>query len=167
MHFVLSIVVFAVACYCFYAAFRSKTGSGKIVQKQVSGSNAMPFPRVAGAAVLAVDDPVTGAAIIMAAIANLREPLDAATRTVIKDELREATGADPEAAMEYAGWAIAQAPDPDNISMRLSAMWKKNLNEAERRQLADMVLRVASMRGEPTPEQADAIELLRSRLEID
>ena len=119
-----------------------------------------------GATISAIEDPITGAAVMMAAVANLREPLDAAAATVIKDELREVTGADPTEAFEYAAWAIEHVPDPDNVSMRLTRMWNNALTPGERQQLVDMVTRVACMKGEPTPIQADAIVKLKARLDL-
>ena len=122
--------------------------------------------RADGAAISAIEDPVTGAAVMMAAVANLREPLDAAALTVIKDELREVIGGDPSAACDYAAWAVESGPDPDNVSMRLSRMWNDKLTTPERQQLVEMVTRVAGMKGEPTPIQTDAIARLKARLDL-
>lgn len=119
-----------------------------------------------GAAIASIEDPLTGAAAMMAAIARAREPIDAATATVIKDELREAAGGDPTQAFENAVWALGSASDPDNVSLRLAHMWNGKLAPPERQQLLDMVTRVACMRGEPTSIQADAIGRLKARLDL-
>lgn len=119
-----------------------------------------------GSIIADIDDPLLGAAVMMADVANAREEIDAATATVIKEELRETTGADPTQALEFAIQAIKDAPDPDNVSLRLSRMWNNRLDSAERQQLIDMVTRVATMKGEPTLEQIGAIQRLRSRLDL-
>lgn len=171
MHIFFVLLILLGVGFFWYSRFKQASrGSGEGIDDAQSLHNAWKrkkFPgKIEGSAISAIDDPVTGAAVMMAAVANAREPIDAATATVVKDELREATGFDPTEAFEFAVWAIQQTPDPDNISLRLTRMWNGKLDMVERRQLLDMVTRVACMKGEPTSVQADAIRRLKTRLDL-
>ena len=119
-----------------------------------------------GSVIAAIDDPVAGAAVLMAAIANARAPVDDVTRTVIEEELRETTGLDPREVVDFAIQAVNQSPDPDNASLRLTRMLNTNLTSVERQQLLDMVTRVANVQGKPTDVQAGAITRLKTRLDL-
>ncbi len=113
-----------------------------------------------------IENPILGAAVMIAAIANVREPIDAATATVIGEEIRETTGVEAHDIVDFAVRAVARAPDPDNISLRLSLMWNQKLDLRERQQLVDMALRVATIKGSPTDMQMNAIERLKARLDL-
>ena len=171
MHIVLGVIGLIGAALFLYARL---TDAGRAAGEPADGAQraagalirAKFRKKVEGSVIAAIDDPILGAAVMMAAVANAREPIDAATATVIKEELRETTGADPSETYEFAIWAIAQAPDPDNISLRLTRMWNNRLSPVERQQLVDMVTRVAAMKGEPTSVQAGSIKTLTARLDL-
>lgn len=171
MHIVVGILALLGAGLYLYSRLKDAgQAAGEIVdgaQRLNGARNRAQFRKKAEGSVIAgIDDPITGAAVMMAAVANAREPIDAATATVIKEELREATGSDPAEAYEFAVWAIGQSPDPDNVSLRLTRMWNTRLTPAERQQLVDMVTRVAAIKGEPTAAQNGAIIRLKSRLDL-
>ncbi len=171
MHIVLGIIALIGAGLYLYARLKDVgQGAGEIAdgaQRATSAGNRAGFrKKVEGSPIASIDDPVTGAAVMMAAVANAREPIDAATRTVILDELRETIGADPTEAVEFAIRAVALAPDPDNVSLRLTRMWNSRLTPPERQQLVEMVSRVAAMKGEPTEVQTGAIQRLKARLDL-
>jgi hypothetical protein len=171
MHIIVGLVLLLGALYLAFARLNQTRGAGDRFGRGVGRNQDVLMRRAGrgnadGAAISAIEDPLTGAAVMMAAVANSREPLDAAAATVIKDELREVTGSDPRDAFEFAAWAIQYVPDPDNVSMRLTRMWNNTLTTAERQQLVDMVTRVACMKGDPTAIQADAIAKLKTRLDL-
>lgn len=136
----------------------------------VAGPGGLARPRSGarseGSVIAAIDDPVTGAAVLMVAIANARAPVDDVTRTVIEEELRETTGVNPRDVVNFAIQAVNNSPDPDNASLRLTRMLNTSLTAVERQQLLDMITRVANIQGRPTEVQAGAITRLKTRLDL-
>jgi hypothetical protein len=118
-------------------------------------------------ALTAIKDPVTGAGVMMAAIALARGPLEPSTEAAIRMELGEVMGGkDISETFIYAKWAAEQTDDPNLVSLRLAQLWKDSLSENERRELAAMVRRIAALHGGPDDLQREALALLTRRLAL-
>lgn len=116
------------------------------------------------APVEAVDDPVAAAAVMMIAVASAEQPLSTAAEDTIRREITGKLGGEPTDLMVFAKWVASHVEDPNNVSLRYAKLWAKALNMDERRELVDMVRRVAAADGEPSPRQLNAIARLSERL---
>jgi predicted negative regulator of RcsB-dependent stress response len=118
-------------------------------------------------ALTAIKDPVTGAGVMMAAVALARGAIEPAAEQAICAELTRVMGDKaPDETFIYAKWAADQTGDPNLVSLRLAPLWKERLTDDERRDLLAMVTRIAALDGGPDDMQREAISLLKRRLAI-
>ena len=115
----------------------------------------------------AIDDPRTAAVVMAVAVANCEGEMTPQQDAALKQAMSDVLGiGDPDEELTFAKWAVREVSDPNNISMRLSRVWTGSLNMGERRQLVDMISHVAGIRGALSHVQAEAIERLRTRLDL-
>lgn len=121
--------------------------------------------KVDASPVEAVSDPAAAAVVMMLAIAETDGELTAATEAAIKSQITDAMGIeDPIELMVFAKWVAKHVEDADNVSLRYAKLWQQGLGQEERRDLADMVERVAGTDGPVSARQKAQIARLRERL---
>ncbi|MGE0237873.1 MAG: hypothetical protein AB7F09_13160 [Parvibaculaceae bacterium] len=117
------------------------------------------------APVEAVDDPVAAAVVMMIAIASEEHPLTPAAESVIRDAVVKTMGiADPTELMVFGKWVASHVEDANNVSLRYTKLWMRDLSESERADFVQMVRRVAAADGEVTARQQLKIAKLQERL---
>jgi uncharacterized tellurite resistance protein B-like protein len=124
------------------------------------------FRRKAEAApVEAVDDPVAAAVIMMMAIAAEEHPLTQTAETAIRHEVIKTMGiADPTELMVFGKWVASHVEDANNVSLRYTKLWMRDLSQSEREDFLQMVRRAAAADGEVTARQQLKIAKLAERL---
>ena len=87
MQILLGIVLLIGAGLFLYARLKGVGQTSEDLQGSASGhkpgGGPRPYSQEMRSVIASIDDPIVGAAVMMAAIANAREPVDAATATVI------------------------------------------------------------------------------------
>lgn len=117
------------------------------------------------APVEAVDDPVAAGVIMMLAIAAEEHPLTQAAETTIRNEVVKTMGiADPTELMVFGKWVASHVEDANNVSLRYTKLWMRDLSQNEREDFLQMVRRVAAADGEVTARQQLKIAKLAERL---
>ncbi len=120
-----------------------------------------------GSVITAIDDPITGAAVMMVSVCLERGPMTAATEEAIQSEMRDVMGlAKPLETFTFAKWAADQVMDANDVSRKLAKLWIDRLGVEERFDLVEMVGRVAAIEGEILPQQRIAIQKLKERLAL-
>lgn len=113
----------------------------------------------------AVDDPVAAAVIMMIAVATEEHPLTQAAEAAIRDEVVKTMGiADPTELLVFGKWVASHVEDANNVSLRYTKLWVRDLSESERADFVQMVRRVAAADGEVTARQQLKINKLKERL---
>lgn len=127
------------------------------------------FSKKAEAApVEAVDDPVAAAVIMMLAVAAEERPLTPAAEAAIRDEVTKTMGiADPTELLVFGKWVASHVEDANNVSLRYTKLWMRDLSESERAGFVQMVRRVAAADGEVTARQQLKIAKLKERLGLN
>lgn len=117
------------------------------------------------APVEAVDDAVAAAVIMMIAVAQEEHPLTPAAETAIRDEVVKTMGiADPTQLLVFGKWVASHVEDADNVSLRYTKLWARDLSESERADFVQMVRRVAAVDDDVTARQQLKIARLTERL---
>ncbi len=126
------------------------------------------FRKKAEASVIdAIDDPRTAAVVMAVAVAGAEGPLSAAQDAALLDAMTAVLGIDkPEEELTFAKWAADHVVDPNNVSLRFTRLWTGALSMKERRDLVDLVQKVAAADGQLSAVQEEAIQRLESRLTI-
>ena|SRR5437868_5885977 len=116
----------------------------------------------------AVDDPVAAAVIMMIAVAAEEHPLTSAAEATIRDEVTKTMGiADPTELLVFGRWVASHVEDANNVSLRYTKLWVRDLSENERADFVQMVRRVAAADGEVTARQQLKIAKLKERLGLN
>jgi uncharacterized tellurite resistance protein B-like protein len=113
----------------------------------------------------AVDDPVAAAIVMMIAITKEEHPLTQEAEAAIRHEVTKTMGiADPTELLVFGKWVASHVEDANNVSLRYSKLWARDLSESERADFVQMVRRVAAIDGEVTARQQLKITKLKERL---
>jgi uncharacterized tellurite resistance protein B-like protein len=117
------------------------------------------------APVESVEDPVAAAVVMMLAVAKTDGPLSAQSEQLIEKIAREEMAIDDTTElMTFAKWVDKHVHDANDVARRYSKLWGNALNMDERRELVDMVRRVAEADGAVSREKEITISRLRERL---
>ncbi len=171
MHIILGFVaLLGAAGFWYYRIRQAREVAGEIVdaaQRARGYWRRRKFlSKAEGSVVTAIQDPVVGAAVMMVAIASLKGPIADETAQEIRKQHALISGRDPAEDYTFAKWVVDQAPDPDNISLKLSSLWNAQLHEAEKRELVAITMAIAESGGPALPEQIATIKRLRERLNV-
>jgi uncharacterized tellurite resistance protein B-like protein len=102
---------------------------------------------------------------MMMAVASEEHPLTSTAEARIRDEVAKTMGiADPTEVMVFAKWVASHVEDANNVSLRYTKLWMRDLSEGERKDFVHMVRRVAATDGEVTARQQFKITKLEERL---
>ena len=113
----------------------------------------------------AVDDPVAAAVIMMMAVASEEHQLTSTAESRIRDEVIKTMGiADPTEVLVFAKWVASHVEDANNVSLRYTKLWMRDLSQSEREDFLQMGRRVAAADGEVTARQQLKIAKLAERL---
>jgi len=126
------------------------------------------FRKKADASVIdAIDDPRTAAVVMAVAVAGAEGPLSERQDAVLLAAMASVLRIDkPDEELTFAKWAAEHVVDPNNVSLRLLRLWTGALDMAERRDLVDLVHKVAAAGGALSAVQEEAIQRLTTRLAI-
>ena len=117
------------------------------------------------AAIDAISDPRTAAAVMLVALASVDGPLSPDAEDKIKASMRRLMAADnPDEDLIFAKWAAADVADLNSLVSRLSRVWNARLSAAERRDLYDLAGEIAALNGRPDDAATSALRHLENRL---
>lgn len=102
---------------------------------------------------------------MMMAVASEEHPLTSTAEARIRDEVTKTMGiADPTEVMVFAKWVASHVEDANNVSLRYTKLWMRDLNAGERADFVQMVRRVAAADGDVSARQQLRIAKLEERL---
>jgi hypothetical protein len=161
--------ILGAAAFWYYRMKNIGHAAGEIIdvaQTAKGAWNRRQFRKKAeGSVITAIDDPVTGAAVMMVSACLERGPLMPATDAAIQEEMRTVMGvSDPTEPFTYAKWAAERVSDANDVSRKLAKLWMEKLDPDERNDLLAMVSRVMRVEGEHTQQQRVVLQRLRERL---
>jgi len=124
--------------------------------------------KAAIAPITAIDDPVTAAITIIAAIASEDAPLDEAMEQRLRGATAEIadTGKKVDEAVGYAKWATNQVADVQGVIDHAGRFLATKLDEPEKRELVAMLDRVVP-RGQRTQVYPDRVRRLKQKLGLE
>jgi len=109
----------------------------------------------------------TAAVVMAVAVAGAEGPLSASQDAALLEAMTSVLAIDePQEELTFAKWAADHVVDPNNVSMRLMRLWTGALSMNERRDLVDLVHKVAAADGQLSAVQEEAIGRLETRLAI-
>ncbi len=168
MHILILIGGAVLAAAIWYFRMRGPAAVGDVVDAAGNLKGAYSrrkFRRKAeGATLTAIDDPGFGAAVYLVSIAEAGAGLGPQEEEAIGVWLREVVDyGDPVEALTFAKWASREVVDVNEVSRRLTPLWRQRLTVQQRQELIAAAISVVSVRG-PDVAQTEALRRLKERL---
>lgn len=113
-----------------------------------------------------VDDPREAACVLMLGVARGKGEMTTEQKVAIREQMEEhfrASTEDAEELLARASWVSSDVKDPQTLIRKMVDFLIKQVTQDELRQLDDMLLSIARIEGDPTPEQAEFISAFRMR----
>jgi hypothetical protein len=158
--------VFAAAVWYFRVRGPAAIGDAVDAAGTIKGAyNRRKFRnRSEGSPLTAIDDPALAAATYLVSLAEAGSGLGPQEEEAITAWLRDvARYHDPAEAMTFARWASREVVDVNEVSRKLTPLWRERLDAAKRRELYAAAVSIAAVRG-PDMAQTDALRRLKDRL---
>ncbi|MBX9455931.1 MAG: hypothetical protein KL863_07840 [Rhizobium sp.] len=124
------------------------------------------FRKAAEAAPLAsIQNPAIAAVVFFLVLANEKPMQKDIAKEIVRERMKDIIHvSDMDEVMVFADWTAGSVVNVDDPVRRFRDLWLTSLDEIERRQLIAIAEEIAVMGGEPTPQQADAIQRLKRSL---
>jgi hypothetical protein len=168
MHFLILIGGALLAVAVWYFRFRGPAAVGDVVDAAGSlkgAYNRRRFRKKAeGSTLSAIDDPALGAAVYLVSLAEAGAGLGPKEEEAIAAWLKDVAGySDAVEALTFAKWASREVVDVNEVSRRLTPLWREHLDPKRRQELVAGAISITAIRG-PDVAQAEALRRLRERL---
>jgi uncharacterized tellurite resistance protein B-like protein len=121
--------------------------------------------KVNASTLTSIDDPALGAAVFLVSLTETEHGLRSEHETAISRWLHDVAQVEnPVESIIYAKWAIREVSDTNEVIRRLLPLWRRHLDESQRRDLIQAASEIARIGGGPDPLQVSAIKRLHEAL---
>lgn len=112
-----------------------------------------------------IQNPAIAAIVFFMALANEKPMQKDLAKEIIRERMRDIIHVnDMDEVMVFADWTAGSVVNVDDPVRRFRDLWLTSLDEIERRQLIAIAEEVVQTGGEPTAQQADALQKLKGSL---